>query len=65
MSAAAKTEIALRDGKIANTRRKDDKSAIAGESPMSLAKGTDDPGEKGSFGTGGAIPTVSRWRKRL
>ena len=51
MSAAAKTEIAMRDGKIANTRRKDDKSAIAGETPMSLANGTDDPGEKGSFGT--------------
>ena len=59
MSAAAKTEIATRDGRMANTRREDDKSAIAGETPMSLGNSTDDPGERGSCGTGGANPTLS------
>ena len=59
MSAAAKTEIAIRDGRMANTRREDDKSAIAGETPMSPGNGTDDPEEKGNFGTGGANPTIS------
>lgn len=56
MSAAAKTDIAMRDGRMAKTRREDDKSAIAGETPMSLGNGTR---EKGSFGTGGAKSTLS------